>query len=83
MEDLVAKLTPPRAVWLMVPAGVTTAVLSDVTAHLAAGDTVIDGGNTHYADDIARSEQLLGQRHRLRGLRDERRDIRVSIVDSA
>jgi 6-phosphogluconate dehydrogenase len=45
----------------MVPAGVTTAVLSDVTAHLTTGDTVIDGGNTHYADDIARAEQLLGQ----------------------
>jgi 6-phosphogluconate dehydrogenase len=59
--DLVAKLAPPRAVWLMVPAGVTTAVLLDVTAHLTAGDTVIDGGNTHYADDIARAEQLLAQ----------------------
>ena len=59
--DLVAKLAPPRAVWLMVPAGVTSAVLSDVAAHLTAGDTVIDGGNTHYADDIARSEQLLPQ----------------------
>jgi 6-phosphogluconate dehydrogenase len=57
--DLVAKLTPPRAVWLMVPAGVTTAVVEEVSAHLAAGDTIIDGGNTHYADDIARSEQLL------------------------
>src|SRR5689334_12229341 len=58
-KDLVQKLEPPRAVWLMVPAGVTTAVLHEVAEYLARGDTVIDGGNTHYADDIARSEQLL------------------------
>ena len=59
IEDLVGKLTPPRPVWLMVPAGVTGAVVNDVAAHLESGDVIIDGGNSHYADDIARSQQLL------------------------
>jgi 6-phosphogluconate dehydrogenase len=58
VADLVAKLTPPRPVWLMVPAGVTGAVVDDVAARLAPGDTVIDGGNSHYADDITRSNAL-------------------------
>ena len=58
VADLVAALTPPRAVWLMVPAGITGAVLDDVAAHLATGDAVIDGGNTHYVDDIARAAAL-------------------------
>jgi 6-phosphogluconate dehydrogenase len=58
VADLVSALTPPRAVWLMVPAGITGAVLDDVAAHLHAGDAVIDGGNTHYVDDIARAAAL-------------------------
>jgi 6-phosphogluconate dehydrogenase len=58
IEDLVRKLAPPRALWLMVPAAVTGAVVDDVAAHLDAGDTIIDGGNTHYVDDIARALEL-------------------------
>jgi 6-phosphogluconate dehydrogenase len=58
VADLVAALTPPRAVWLMVPAGATGAVLDDVAGHLAKGDVVIDGGNSHYVDDIARAAAL-------------------------
>src|SRR5436853_2651216 len=55
LEDFVSKLETPRSVWLMVPAGVTEAVLHDVGQLLERGDVVIDGGNTHYVDDIKRS----------------------------
>ncbi|MBA3374298.1 MAG: decarboxylating 6-phosphogluconate dehydrogenase [Actinobacteria bacterium] len=57
--ELVSLLEPPRAVWLMLPAGtITEAVVWEVAALLEAGDTIIDGGNTHYADDIRRSRAL-------------------------
>ncbi|MGQ0826617.1 MAG: phosphogluconate dehydrogenase (NAD(+)-dependent, decarboxylating) [Actinomycetota bacterium] len=51
-------LTPPRTVWLMLPAGVTGRVLDEVVAHLEPGDIVIDGGNSNYRDDIARANAL-------------------------
>jgi 6-phosphogluconate dehydrogenase len=59
LEELVAALDAPRAVWLMLPAGaITEGVLSEVAELLESGDTIIDGGNTHYADDIRRAGQL-------------------------
>jgi 6-phosphogluconate dehydrogenase len=58
LKDLVAKLTPPRAVWLMVPAGVTQRVIDDITPLLQKGDILIDGGNSYYIDDIRRSKDL-------------------------
>ena len=58
IEELVAALKPPRAVWIMVPAGVTGATVRAVASHLDAGDTIIDGGNSHYHDDLRRSEAL-------------------------
>jgi 6-phosphogluconate dehydrogenase len=60
-EEFVGKLSKPRAVWLMVPAGVTGKVLDEVAGYLEAGDAVIDGGNTHYVDDMARAQRLRPQ----------------------
>jgi len=58
IEELVAALKPPRAVWIMVPAGVTGATVRAVASRLESGDTIIDGGNSHYHDDLRRSESL-------------------------
>jgi 6-phosphogluconate dehydrogenase len=58
LERFVAGLQMPRAVWLMVPAAVVDAVLGDLVPLLAPGDIVIDGGNSHYHDDIRRAGEL-------------------------
>jgi 6-phosphogluconate dehydrogenase len=59
LAELVAALTPPRTVWVMVPAGeITERTVADVAAALEPGDTVIDGGNTRYHDDIRRAAAL-------------------------
>ena len=58
MEDFTAKLSAPRAVWLMVPAGVVDSTLASLVPHLGEGDIVIDGGNSYYHDDIRRSKEL-------------------------
>jgi 6-phosphogluconate dehydrogenase len=58
MDDFAGKLKAPRAVWLMVPAAAVDSMLHDLTARLEAGDTVIDGGNSYYIDDIRRAKEL-------------------------
>jgi 6-phosphogluconate dehydrogenase len=56
--DFIAKLTPPRIVWLMVPAAIVDASLDEYVPHLAAGDVIVDGGNSYYRDDIDRAKRL-------------------------
>jgi 6-phosphogluconate dehydrogenase len=58
LDDFVAKLKPPRSVWLMVPAAVVDASVKDLAAKLQSDDTIVDGGNSYYIDDIRRQEAL-------------------------
>jgi 6-phosphogluconate dehydrogenase len=59
LADLVSRLTPPRAVWLMVPAGnPTEETVTALAEILQQGDTVVDGGNSHFKDDVRRAERL-------------------------
>jgi 6-phosphogluconate dehydrogenase len=57
-QDLVAKLAAPRNLWLMVPAGITDRVIADYVPLLQKDDTLIDGGNSYYIDDIRRCKEL-------------------------
>jgi 6-phosphogluconate dehydrogenase len=59
IAELVAALAKPRAVWVMVPAGdATEAQIAELLEHLEPGDTIIDGGNTNFHDDVRRQEDL-------------------------
>ena len=61
LADFVAKLDPPRAVWLMLPAAIVDKTLEQLVELLAHGDTVIDGGNSYYRDDILRAQHLVSR----------------------
>ena len=58
LRDFVKKVEKPRAIWLMVPAAVVDKTISELAPYLEAGDTLIDGGNSYYVDDIRRSKEL-------------------------
>ena len=59
LADLASKLTPPRSVWAMVPAGdITEQVAHDIAEVLEEGDAIIDGGNSYYRDDIRRAAEV-------------------------
>src|SRR3712207_981031 len=58
LEEFVGKLEKPRAVWVMIPAGITGRTIDEVAALLEEGDIVIDGGNSNYRDDVRRARKL-------------------------
>jgi 6-phosphogluconate dehydrogenase len=58
IDELVEKLARPRAVWVMVPAGVAGRTVEELAACMDAGDIIIDGGNSYYRDDLLRAEAL-------------------------
>lgn len=58
LSDLAAKLSAPRTVWVMVPAGVTDSTIAAVAEVLSPGDTIIDGGNSYYKNDLKNAELL-------------------------
>jgi 6-phosphogluconate dehydrogenase len=64
LADFVKALQPPRAIWLMVPAGVVDNAIADLRPLLTAGDILIDGGNSYYVDDMRRAKKLAAKKIR-------------------
>jgi 6-phosphogluconate dehydrogenase len=58
LDDFIAKLSQPRAAWIMVPAAAVDKTLDDLSARMEKGDIIIDGGNSYYIDDIRRAKAL-------------------------
>src|SRR5215470_396172 len=58
LAELVQQLDAPRSVWLMVPAGVVDSIVEELAPHLSEGDTIVDGGNSYYVDDLRRQAEL-------------------------
>jgi 6-phosphogluconate dehydrogenase len=61
LDEFVARLTTPRAAWVMVPAAATDDMIGQLAARMSPGDVIIDGGNSYYHDDIRRSKELAGK----------------------
>jgi 6-phosphogluconate dehydrogenase len=59
LADMVAKLEQPRALWIMVPAALVEQIVHELVEQLEPGDTIIDGGNSYYRDDVDRAKALL------------------------
>jgi 6-phosphogluconate dehydrogenase len=58
LDEFVAKLKPPRAIWMMVPAAVVDSTVAELVGRVEPGDILIDGGNSYYHDDIRRAAEL-------------------------
>jgi 6-phosphogluconate dehydrogenase len=58
LDDFVSKLQKPRTVWLMIPAAIVDKMIGEISPKLTDGDTLIDGGNSYYVDDIRRAKEL-------------------------
>lgn len=58
LDEFIAKLKPPRAIWLMIPAALVDTMLEQLATVATAGDVIIDGGNSYYIDDIRRAREL-------------------------
>ena len=58
LEELVQQLDKPRSVWMMIPAAIVDSVIKQLDPYLEEGDTIIDGGNSYYVDDLRRAEEL-------------------------
>jgi 6-phosphogluconate dehydrogenase len=61
LEALAARLAPPRAVWMMIPADFVDRAIDELAAHLGPGDIIIDGGNSNFQEDPRRAERLAGR----------------------
>ena len=58
IDDFVAKLKKPRVVWMMLPAAIVEQTVQELSHHFEPGDILVDGGNSHYVDDIRRAKLL-------------------------
>ena len=58
IEDMIAKLPAPRSIWMMIPTAYVDETIAKIAPHLSKGDTLIDGGNSYYKDDIRRAKEL-------------------------
>ena len=61
LAELATQLDPPRSIWMMIPAAIVDSVIGELVPHLEEGDTIIDGGNSYYVDDLRRQSELRGR----------------------